>query len=228
MFLATQAAFKQIITSLPHEEARQMERACRFPVAKKRIGLLGGSFNPAHIGHLHISQEALRRLRLDEVWWLVSPQNPLKSSHDMRPLSERIQGCKVLTKGNKFLRVTALEIRLETRYSIDTIGFLLKRYPQTRFVWLMGADNLLQMPKWRQWPDIVRTISMAVFARSPYDFRAMHGIVASRFRRWYLPHNNAQTLLMTSPPAWQFILMRRQAISASAIRHQQHLKSKKV
>src|SRR3954471_15978292 len=111
--------------------------------SRLRIGLLGGSFNPAHEGHVHLSREAIKRLDLDEVWWLVSPQNPLKPARGMAPLEERMAGAVRLAEPPR-LRVTDLEARLGTRYTADTILALKRRFPATRFVWLMGADNLRQ------------------------------------------------------------------------------------
>ncbi|MBV9833149.1 MAG: nicotinate-nicotinamide nucleotide adenylyltransferase, partial [Alphaproteobacteria bacterium] len=114
----------------------------------RRIGLLGGSFNPAHEGHVHISLEALKRLDLDEVWWLVSPQNPLKAANGMASLADRMEGARSVTATHPRLRVTDLERKLGTRYTIDTVRALRRRHPHARFVWLMGADNLRQLPRW--------------------------------------------------------------------------------
>ncbi|MBM3560472.1 MAG: nicotinate-nicotinamide nucleotide adenylyltransferase, partial [Alphaproteobacteria bacterium] len=132
-----------------------------------RVGLLGGSFNPAHDGHRYVSTEALRRLGLDEVWWLVSPQNPLKPAAGMAPLAERLAGARAVARHPR-IRITALEARLGTTWTIDTIVALGRRFPGTRFVWLMGADNLVQIPRWRDWSSIFNRIAIAVIARAPY------------------------------------------------------------
>jgi nicotinate (nicotinamide) nucleotide adenylyltransferase len=142
----------------------------------RRIGLLGGSFNPAHDGHLHISEAALAQLQLDEVWWLVSPQNPLKASKGMASLPARLAEAKTVAR-RPDIHVTDIEARLGTQYTIDTLSSLQRYCPRTRFVWLMGADNLEQMPKWRAWTAIFEAAPVAVFARSTYSLRALMGKV---------------------------------------------------
>ena len=116
----------------------------------RRIGLLGGSFNPAHEGHLHVSQEALKRLRLDGVWWLVSPQNPLKTRVGMASFADRLAGARDLLRGHPRIAASGIEARLGTRYTVDTLDRLVTR-TGCRFVWLIGADNLAQLPRWRRW-----------------------------------------------------------------------------
>ena len=117
------------------------------------VGLLGGSFDPAHAGHVHITREALKRFGLDRVWWLVSPQNPLKRTADMAPLGERLAGARALSPDRRVV-ATAIESDLGTRYTADTLDALARSFPRTRFVWLMGADNLGQIPRWQRWTDI--------------------------------------------------------------------------
>jgi nicotinate-nucleotide adenylyltransferase len=135
----------------------------------KPTGLLGGSFNPAHAGHRHISLSAIQALELDEVWWLVSPGNPLKAgATDMAPLSARLASARRMAR-NAPIRPSAIESRLGTRYTVDTLAHLVRRYPGRRFIWLMGADNLAQFHRWRQWRRIARTVPIAVIARPGYD-----------------------------------------------------------
>lgn len=133
----------------------------------RRIGLLGGSFNPAHAAHRRVSLEALRRLALDEVWWLVSPQNPLKPVHGMAHLPARLRQARRVARHPR-IRVTALEERTGTRYAVDTVGWLKRHQPSRRFVWLMGADNLAQFHRWRRWRELARLVPIAVFARPHY------------------------------------------------------------
>jgi len=134
----------------------------------KRIGLLGGSFNPAHDGHRDISLFAIDALRLDEVWWLVSPGNPLKPKTGMAPLPARLAHAQKVARRN-LIRPTAIEARLHTRYTIDTVKALQSRYRRNRFIWLMGADNLAQFGQWRDWRGIARIMPIAVIARPGYD-----------------------------------------------------------
>lgn len=185
--------------------------------AGQRIGLLGGSFNPAHDGHRYISEEALRRLRLDAVWWLVSPQNPLKPARGMAALADRLASARRVADHPR-IRVTDLEARLGTRFTADTLAALTRRYPQARFVWLMGADNLVQLPFWQRWSSIVNTVVIAVFARHPYDGNAMAGRAARRFARCRIPATAASTLADRQPPAWLFLPLRRHPAAATRLR----------
>jgi nicotinate-nucleotide adenylyltransferase len=183
-----------------------------------RIGLLGGSFNPAHEGHLHLSREALKRLQLDEVWWLVSPQNPLKSAADMAPLAERLAGARKMAKDPR-IKVTDLERRLGTTRTARTLGALATRFRRLRFAWLMGADNLAQMPQWWRWTQIFKAARVAVFDRSPYSYGALAGAAAQRFASTRV--SRAATLWHRTAPAWTYIAMRRHPASATAIRRAQ-------
>ena len=149
----------------------------------RRIGLLGGSFNPAHGGHLHISRLALSRLDLDEVWWLVSPQNPLKPAAGMAPFAERLEAAARVAAAERRIRVSDIEARLGSTYTADTLKALRRRFPRARFVWLMGGDNLAQLPYWKRWQDIFRTAPIAVFDRPSTALTALAGIAARRFAR---------------------------------------------
>jgi len=184
-----------------------------------KIGLLGGSFNPAHDGHFRISLEALRRLGLDEVWWLVSPQNPLKAEAGMAPFAERFAGARQAARHPR-LRVTDIEARLGTRYTADTLRALRRRFPHVKFVWLMGADNLSQIPAWRAWSYIFNTLPVAIFARPTYSLRALAGKAARRYSRVRRPERAARRLPGNAPPAWVFFHSRLMPISATALRAQ--------
>ncbi len=183
----------------------------------RRIGLLGGSFNPAHDGHRHISLLALRRLGLDEVWWLVSPQNPLKPVRGMAPLAKRLAAARTAARHPR-IRVTDIERTLNTRYTVDTVRALKRRYPEYIFVWLIGADNLLQMPRWKAWSDLFHAVAVAVFARPSYSLKALAGQAATRFARFRLPESRARCLVRRQPPAWTFLRIRLHPASATAIR----------
>jgi nicotinate-nucleotide adenylyltransferase len=187
--------------------------------ARRRVGLLGGSFNPAHEGHLHISFAALRALDLDEVWWLVSPQNPLKPEEGMASLADRFDSALVVARHPR-LRVSEIEVHLGTRYTADTLKVLQRRFPNTQFVWLMGADNLAQIDKWRHWLTILTRVPVAVLDRSPYSYKALVSKAARRFAGSRIPARRATMLADAAPPAWTFIHQRRHPASATAIRAQ--------
>ncbi len=138
----------------------------------RRIGLLGGSFNPAHEGHRYVSLLALKRLRLDEVWWMLTPQNPLKNARDTAPFEERLKAATRVAEHPR-IRVTDIERRLGTTHTADTLALLLPRFPKHRFVWLMGADNLVQVSEWKDWRRIFRLVPIAVFSRPPYSKPAL-------------------------------------------------------
>ncbi len=153
---------------------------------EKKIGLLGGSFNPAHKGHLHITKIALKRLKLDEVWWLVSPQNPLKPAKDMAPLSSRLKSAEEIIsaapkKYSGKIMATDIERKLATVYTSDTIQQLKKKFPKTEFVWLMGADNLLQLPQWHNWERIPQMVEVHVFDRGKFYKDAIKGEAISKY-----------------------------------------------
>jgi nicotinate-nucleotide adenylyltransferase len=185
--------------------------------APPRVGLLGGSFNPAHQGHADITMAALERLGLDQVWWLVSPQNPLKPIRGMAPFETRMAGARAFMRHPR-VRITDVEGRLGTRFTADTLARLAKAFPRTRFVWLMGADNLVQIARWENWQQIFRTVSIAVFARPTYCFQALSGKAARRFARRRLAARSAGLLARNQPPAWAFLFTRLNPTSASAIR----------
>jgi nicotinate-nucleotide adenylyltransferase len=184
---------------------------------RQRIGLLGGSFNPAHGGHLHISREALRRLDLDQIWWLVSPQNPLKPARDMALLADRLASAAAMARDPR-IKVTDIETRLGTRYTADTLAALQRRFPGTRFVWLMGADNLAQFRHWTRWQRIFNTVPIAVFARPSYCLEGLADPAAWRFARQRVSPEQARQLADHVAPAWAFFPSRLDASSATQIR----------
>lgn len=182
-----------------------------------RIGLLGGSFNPAHRGHRRVSLAAKRALALDEVWWLVSPGNPLKPAAGMAPLNARLASARRVAR-HAPIRPTAIERRLRTRYTIDTLRKLVRLYPQHRFIWLMGADNLAEFHRWRDWRGIARTVAIAVVARPGYDGRALASPAMGWLRRHARPAGQARRWTMWSLPALVRLRFRPDPTSATAIR----------
>ena len=183
-----------------------------------RVGLLGGSFNPAHEGHLHISRMALKSLRLDHVWWLVSPQNPLKPETGMAALEDRVETARRVAAPDPRITVSDVESQLGTVYTWETVARITAMFPETRFVWLMGADNLVQIPRWRHWTRIFHTLPVAIFDRPSYSLRAVSGQVARRFARFRLPERRAGALIRHPPPAWVFVRGRKSPASATALR----------
>lgn len=181
------------------------------------VGLLGGSFNPAHAGHRHIAEEALRRLGVDWVWWLVSPQNPLKSAAEMAPLAARLASAARMADHPRMV-ATAVESDLGTVYSAETLRQLTRLFPHLRFVWLMGADNLGQISRWRAWETLYARAAVAVFARAPYSGAALMGRAAQKFRAARLPDAASRTLARHRRPAWVFLRIRLHPASATAIR----------
>ncbi|MBN9546888.1 MAG: nicotinate (nicotinamide) nucleotide adenylyltransferase [Alphaproteobacteria bacterium] len=146
-----------------------------------RIGLLGGSFNPAHAGHLYVSETARKRLGLDAVWWLVSPGNPLKDKSTMAPLGARLDGARKIAGRDPAIHVSALEQQLGTTYTVDTVKALQRRFPGVDFVWLMGSDNLEQFSRWRRWDEIARHIPIAVIQRPGSILAALNAPLVRRF-----------------------------------------------
>ena len=190
----------------------------RLPPPGRRIGLLGGSFNPAHGGHSHISLEAAARLGLDEVWWLIAPQNPLKPRRGMAPLGTRLAAARRVIAGDPRLRATAIEDALGTRYTADTLRALSRCFPRVAFVWIMGADNLAQIDRWDRWTGIFESVPIAVLDRPDYSYSCLYAKAAQRFRQARLPERAARRLPGTAPPAWVFLHQPRDPRSATQIR----------
>ena len=185
-----------------------------------RVGLLGGSFNPAHRGHLRISSIALSRLRLDRVWWLVSPHNPLKPEAGMASMGARVASARAMAHDPR-ITVSTIETEMGTAFTADTLRALHQRFAETRFVWLMGADNFSQIPRWRRWREIFETTPVAVFARPSYSFQAVAGRAASVYAASRQPVDAAPRLADRTPPAWVFLWSAFDASSATALRREE-------
>ncbi len=183
-----------------------------------RTGLLGGSFNPAHRGHRAISLHALRALGLDEVWWLVSPGNPLKAgAHDMAPLGARYASAQAQARRAP-IRVTAIEREFGTRYTDDTIRLLLRRYPRRRFIWIMGADNLAGFHRWHRWRDLARRVPIAAVGRPGYDAQARAARAMGWFGRAVRRPDQAMRWTDWSPPALVLLALPPDPTSATGLR----------
>ena len=180
------------------------------------VGLLGGSFDPPHQGHVRITEAALRRLGLDWVWWMVSPGNPLKREGPA-PLPRRIAAARRMIR-NPRIKVTDIEARLGTRYTAETLARLMPRHPGVRFVWLMGSDNLLQFHRWRDWRRIMATVPVAVLARPGARMPARFAPAARRFRAHQLNEGEARRLRGLDPPVWVVLNLPLDPTSSSEIR----------
>lgn len=189
-----------------------------FPHAREgmRIGLLGGSFDPAHEGHALVTREALKRFGLDEVWWLVSPGNPLKA-RGPAPLAERLEKAREVMRHPR-ARVTDLEAQLGTRYTFRTLSALIDAYPGVKFVWLMGADNLASFHRWESWREIMALVPVGVLARPGQRISARMSHAARQFRRFRIPGRAATTLADAEPPAWCFVNVPMTDVSSTALR----------
>jgi nicotinate-nucleotide adenylyltransferase len=180
-----------------------------------RVGLLGGSFNPAHDGHIHASELALKQLQLDYVWWLVAPQNPLKDTRGMAAFEHRLAGAKAFARHPRIV-VTGIESDFGTRFTVDTLRALKHRFSQIRFVWLMGSDNVLELPRWRNWQGIFAAMPVAVVARPGTALYARKAKAAARFRDCYVPPGRHFSVMPL--PAWTMLDAKRNPASATALR----------
>jgi nicotinate-nucleotide adenylyltransferase len=169
-----------------------------------RVGLYGGSFNPAHEGHAHVAWTARRRLQLDRVIWLVSPQNPLKASHETASLAQRMAGVRRYARGRAML-ASDLETRIGTQYTVDTVRVLKARYPGVRFVWIMGADSLASFHRWRGWTQIMREVPVAVVSRPWISLKSRSSPAAKRFSHARRPSAQAALLPGGPTPRWTFL-----------------------
>lgn len=190
----------------------------RIDDSQLHIGLLGGSFNPPHSGHIRISELALKILGLDQVWWLVSPHNPLKEQDVLAPFNERLLQSKQITEDHPHIRVSDLEQKIGTVYTVETIQSLLQQYKNTRFVWIMGADNLAQLHLWKNWQDLFSKIVVAVFDRPTYSFQALEGPAAQKFAFARIKREDALGIATLTPPAWVFLWSAFDSSSSSRIR----------
>lgn len=180
------------------------------------VGLLGGSFDPAHAGHAHITRAALKRFGLDAVWWLVSPGNPLKE-HGPAAMDKRLARARAVMQHPR-VHITDAEAHLGTRYTAQTIAALQAKFPRVRFVWLMGADNLAQFHLWQDWQQILQRVPVGVLARPGQRISARMSRAAALYAPYRIPGRNAQLLRSARPPAWCFVNLPMMDVSSSAIR----------
>jgi len=186
-------------------------------LAGMRIGLLGGSFNPAHEGHRHISVAALQRLRLHRLWWVVTPANPLKAKTDLASLAERVEAADKVAS-HPLIEVTDFEAALTRPFTVETLAHLKRRFPGVYFVWVMGGDNLAQFHRWNAWRRIFHIMPIAVMDRPGERLKALSSPAARQFANARLPEREAAALPLMKPPAWTYLTIHLSALSSSDLR----------
>jgi nicotinate-nucleotide adenylyltransferase len=182
-----------------------------------QIGLFGGSFNPPHAGHALVAEIALRRLALDQLWWIVTPGNPLKSARELAPLSERLRRSEEIIKDPR-IKVTAFEASYHVRYTADALALVKTRNPGVDFVWIMGADNLRDFHRWQRWRKIVMTFPIAVIDRPGSTLSFLSSVVAKTFDYARIDEGDAPLLARMKAPAWTFVHGPRSSLSSTALR----------
>jgi nicotinate-nucleotide adenylyltransferase len=184
------------------------------------IGLFGGSFNPPHAGHVLLAQIAFKRLELDQIWWIVTPGNPLKDHTELTPLQDRLAACEAITQDPR-IKVTAFEAAHNVRYTADTLEIIKARNSGVDFVWLMGADNLKNFHKWQRWEEIAKTYPIAIIDRPGATLATLSSKFAKTFNDARINEDDAKALVRRSAPAWVFLHGPRSPLSSTAIRKQQ-------
>ena len=183
----------------------------------QRIGIMGGTFNPPHAGHAIVAETAVKRLQLDQLWWVVTPGNPLKTNGGLPPLKQRMSAARKFAHGPR-MKVTGFEAELGTPYTAATLAFLSRRYPGVRFVWVMGADNLASFDRWQHWRQIAATMPIAIVDRPGWRLKALAGPAAAALVKNRVPETRAAQLPDMQPPAWTFLTSRLSRLSSTALR----------
>jgi nicotinate-nucleotide adenylyltransferase len=183
----------------------------------QRIGIMGGTFNPPHEGHRIVAETAVKRLRLDQLWWVVTPGNPLKQNGGLPPLKDRISAAGRLARG-PHMKVTGFEAALGTHYTAATLAFLKRRFPGVHFVWVMGADNLASFHRWQHWRSIAAAMPIAVVDRPGWRLKALAGPAAAALASARVAEGRARQLATLPPPAWTFLTSRLSHMSSTALR----------
>ncbi len=225
--IPARAGVREISMPIPALERAEVEETAaaaipdfyRIPpfTPGQRIGLFGGTFDPPHEAHIAACLLAMKRLKLDKVWWLVTPGNPLKDTRDLAPLERRIARARAMTRHPRIV-VTGLEAGIGVRFTYDTIRYLTARCAGVRFVWIMGADNLRSFHRWQNWRDIAGLVPIAVVDRLGPSLYAMGSTAAQALSRYRLPERNAAQLADRAPPAWVFLHGLKSPLSSTALR----------
>ena len=186
--------------------------------SNQKIGLLGGSFNPAHHGHLSISKIALRRLGLNQIWWIVSPRNPLKEYDFLYDFEERVFSARKIINTNN-ISISKLELNAQIKYTIGTLEYLRTRYHRSRFVWIMGADNLNQFHLWKEWEKIIRLMPIAIIDRPSSSLNVTSSVFANKYRAYRIDEADSSQLIYYKKPAWVFMHTKLNYQSSSQLRN---------
>jgi nicotinate-nucleotide adenylyltransferase len=189
-----------------------------FCLPGQRIGVMGGTFNPPHDGHRIAAEAAMKRLKLDQVWWLVTPGNPLKSPDGLSALEGRVKLVESFARGPR-MKITGFERELGTRFTAGTLSFLKRRYPAVRFVWIMGADNLATFDRWQHWRAIAEAMPIAVVDRPGWRHAGLASPAAQWLKPFRLPESEAPRLADSDPPAWMLLTIRLSGLSSTALRN---------
>jgi nicotinate-nucleotide adenylyltransferase len=192
-----------------------------------RIGLFGGSFNPPHDGHRAASLLALKRLRLDRIWWLVSPNNPLKDARELAPLALRLEAARKVANHPR-IEVTEIEAAIGARFSFETISYLKRRCRGVHFVWVIGADNFRYFDRWQRWREIAELVPIAIIDRPGFTLRSLHGRAAETLARYRLNETRASVLATAAPPAFIFLHGPRSPKSSTELRGKPHPLERKI
>lgn len=182
------------------------------------IGLLGGTFDPPHAGHVHVSEMALQRLGLDRLWWLVTPGNPLKTHRDVTSFTDRLNAARAFVRHPR-VEVTGFEATAGSTYTADTIAILKRHYPHTQFIWIMGADNLVEFHRWERWREIMQAVPIAVMDRPGYRMAARASRTARCYANAYVEESDVPGLKRIMPPAWAFLTVPLSPLSSTALRN---------
>ena len=200
-----------------HFKLEQIMKPKKKPVMKKTIGLLGGSFNPAHQGHVHITLTALKCFKLDEIWWIISPGNPLKGNGPA-PMKKRINEAKRIMNHPR-VRIMDVETQLSSSYTSSTLAHLISSYPRNQFVWLMGADNLQQLDKWQNWRSIMNKVPIGILARPSSELAPLRARAARIYRSSRIPNQRSRRLALSATPSWCFAVFPMSHLSSTKLRN---------
>jgi nicotinate-nucleotide adenylyltransferase len=195
-------------------------------LAGQRIGIMGGSFNPSHEGHRIVAETALKRLGLDQLWWLVTPGNPLKVNDELPSLSQRMSAARLFARGPR-MKITSFEATLGTPYTAATLAFLKRRHPGVRFVWVMGADNLATFHRWQHWRSIAAAMPIAVIDRPGWRLKALASPAAAALAITRIPEQHSARLATCQAPAWTFLTSRLSQLSSTALRQKPPARTQK-